>query len=208
MWQAPLVGVEAVGIQKRLSESTQLQLDALASRGVSGYRLKVIPIVYSKIYKGVNAKPERIKRIAWRFEGGHIKLPYDLAHRAGTDFFELHTQIQNFTPDMKLLPHDDAIDTLAMGGFCPRPRGTYEARVETQDPMRLIEEGKLYFPGTRMPLAMAVSTQELSPKAMEVLEERAMRGPKKVRGAYRPRRGRRSRLARRRGIQVRRRVGV
>lgn len=105
-WRVRVMGVEAVGVQEEL---VQLVSDAgvdVAER--LGWVPQVIPIRYPA---GVS-KAQRIGALEWRFDKGLIKLPGSLRNRE--PFRSAYWQIQNYTPTLCRLEHDDLADVIAM----------------------------------------------------------------------------------------------
>lgn len=105
-WHINLIGVEAYDLQAEFYERTRDNLPQLYGTNESIPR--VIPLKFpTKL-----TKADKIMGCEWRFRHFRIKLPVD--RRAQPGYTQLFNQIENFTEDLALLEHDDAIDTLAM----------------------------------------------------------------------------------------------
>lgn len=176
-WQVRIVGIESIGAQKKLVARVQ---DTFAERGGDvSWTPRVYPIKYAGDLNLDRGKGSRIAGLAWRFERNRILLP---RHRMGQRAFrDLETQIQDFTEDLKLLPHDDAIDTLAMAQFIPRPKGRIDDEPTEDSVMQMLERGLQTFPGTNIPLLQAVNASELTPLAEQKISERRFRDRPKTR---------------------------
>jgi len=120
-WNVHVTGVEAVGLQRAVVDSVGDLMDDRAL--AAGWRPRVVPIRY----KRGQDKATRIKTaLEWRLNRGRIKLP--LFRRAGFPWSEIFEEIENFTLDLRFLPHDCAVDTLAMGNeVIPAPPGARAA---------------------------------------------------------------------------------
>jgi len=167
-WSVRVVGVEAVSIQKKLVEQVRCDFQINANeQGV--WMPRVMPLTYAGDLR--KSKSSRITGLSWRFETDKIKLPEHKLSRQG--WRELQFQIDNFTEDLKLLPNDDAIDTLAMCQFVARPGGKYGKKQEAKvvSHMDMLEKGEKYFPGTKVPIWAAINSDELTDKALAAQEE-------------------------------------
>jgi hypothetical protein len=105
-WQVPLVAVEAYPVQMEFAERLQHDLPSMYGRGQVPCR--VLPVKFPSHYK----KQDKIAGLHWRFKQFRLKLPLDRSKER--PYSELWYQIENFTYDLNLLTHDDAIDTLAL----------------------------------------------------------------------------------------------
>ena len=105
-WNINLIGVEAYNILSEFYERVRDNLPAMFGAGVSIPR--VIPITFPTSM----TKADKIMGMEWRFRHFRVKLPVDRKKEPG--YVRLFYEIENFTEDMALLDHDDAIDTLAM----------------------------------------------------------------------------------------------
>lgn len=161
-WQVVLCGIESVSTQKQLLERARATFAQLREYG--NWVPRIVPVTdpYNK------EKGEKIMGLGWRFDEYQIRLP------AGVDgdptwrmFFQ---QIQNFTPDLSLLEHDDLIDALSMHQHLNLPGGLpglgRMAKKETAyvSPMEKLEAG-IMETEDGIPYLSAVSACELTEKA-------------------------------------------
>jgi hypothetical protein len=94
--------------------------DFFAAGGDTGWRPHTMDIGNSG--RGSPSKASRIKASEWRFTGHRIKFPLYLRNTGQWPM--LFQQVEDFTDDLNLLEHDDAIDVvLGMAQFVVRPRG-------------------------------------------------------------------------------------
>lgn len=189
-WRVKLVGIESVSVQKVLVERVAIEF---ADRAVeTGWMPRVLPIKYHKDTAKKYANPDlgkgaRISSIAWRFEQGRIKYPRHLI--GTTPWSSLLGQTENFTEDLRLLQHDDAIDTLAMMQFVPRaPPHKEEVEALAESAMDLLAKGEMQYPGSNVPVLGAVNAHELTPAALAGLEKRMMLDQDRSDGQIRPKR--------------------
>jgi hypothetical protein len=131
-WQVPLIGVEAYPV---LSEFYERVRDNLPSRYGKG---QVIPKVIPLKFPNRMRKEDKIKQMEWRFRHYRVKLPID--RRGEPGYARLFYEIENFTEDMVLLDHDDAIDTLAMHSAIGKQHQSVGPDIER--PVNLVEEWK------------------------------------------------------------------
>lgn len=114
-WRVHVCGIESVGLQKQIVERARLDLQDIVMK--TGWKPRVVPIDYRGA--GAGRSLEKGDRIAaaleWRFAQYLVKLPADLEQMDSWKM--LYHQIRNFSPDLHLLTHDDAIDMLAMHGW-------------------------------------------------------------------------------------------
>ncbi len=105
-WDINLIGVEAYSIMSEFYERVKDNLPELYG---SNERIpRVIPLKFPTHV----TKPDKIMQMEWRFRHFRVKLPVDRRPQPG--YTRLFYEVENFTEDMALLEHDDAIDTLAM----------------------------------------------------------------------------------------------
>lgn len=105
-WQVAFVGIEAYALQTEFYERMAHDLPGMFQPGE--FVPRVLPIKFPPKFE----KADKIKALEWRFLQYRLKLPTD---RGSNPFYRaLFYQIENFTEDLELLPHDDALDTLAM----------------------------------------------------------------------------------------------
>lgn len=139
-WQVPLVAVEAYPVQMEFAKRLPHDLPALYGQGEVPPR--VLEVKFPTSYK----KPDKIAGLHWRFKQYRVKLPLDRSRER--PYSELWYQIENFTEDLALLRHDDAIDTLAMvnakglfGHSMPAGPDTHL----TKDPIQMLKEGDYHY---------------------------------------------------------------
>lgn len=116
-WLPRVLGIESSSTQIQLVDSMSTILE---ERRESGWFPRVMPVNY-KGEKGEKSKDRRIATLEWRFPTGKIKYPAHLQHK--WPISALYSQTRDFTYDMALLPHDDAIDAVAMSSFVVHNRG-------------------------------------------------------------------------------------
>lgn len=112
-WCVQIVGIEAIGMQEAICYQMQTNLQERVTR--LGWKPQIIPIKY-KSERQVS-KASRIMALEPRFNNDAIRLPrtrLGLPFSPREPYRMLRSQILDFTPDMKALPKDDCIDTLAM----------------------------------------------------------------------------------------------
>lgn len=112
-WKVRVVGVEAYGVQLELYERMRSDLPELF--GFGSLPPAVIPIKFPPQIQ----KQDKIKGLEWRFSQFRVKLPWH--RRTESGYGQLFKQIEDFTDDLALLQHDDAIDTLAMHQAIGKP---------------------------------------------------------------------------------------
>lgn len=105
-WGISLIGVEAYPILSEFYERVRDNLPGLYGRG------EAIPRVIPLKFPPKMRKEDKIMQMEWRFRHFRVKLPVDRRQEPG--YARLFYEVENFTEDMALLDHDDAIDTLAM----------------------------------------------------------------------------------------------
>lgn len=156
-WRVRVVGMESVAAQQQFLDKCRGVFLDRAEREGWAPRLKGID------YKGElrKSKGTRIMGLTWRFEQFRLKLPRHL--REVEPMASLYHQIEHFTPDLKLLQYDDALDALAMYQFLMRPRGNYKDRPpdELPGPLDLLRKGVMVDPVTRFPTLSLVRPQEI-----------------------------------------------
>lgn len=161
-WQVYLCGIESVSTQKQLLERTRATFAQLREYG--NWVPRVVPVSdpYNK------EKGEKIMGLGWRFDEYQIRCP------AGVDgdpsWRMLFQQIQNFTPDLSLLEHDDLIDALSMCQYLSIPGGLpglgrmAEKVPVYKNPLEKLEEG-IMETDDGLSLLGALSACELTEKA-------------------------------------------
>jgi hypothetical protein len=137
-WQVPLVAVEAYPVQMEFAERLQHDLPSMYGEGEVPCR--VLPIKFPTAYK----KPDKIAGLHWRFKQYRMKLPLDLSQEE--PYRSLWYQVENFTEDLALLRHDDAIDTLAMHLAIGKPTAPSGPDLHiTKDPIQMLKEGEYQY---------------------------------------------------------------
>ncbi|KKK90962.1 hypothetical protein LCGC14_2717740, partial [marine sediment metagenome] len=160
-WRPRILGIEAVSIQMSFAEAVKVYIDEMESKISTPWRARVFPITYpARVSKANESAME------WRYRPGRIKYP---AHLAGKwPFDQLYQQTEDFTPDLALLPHDDAIDTLSMCQYVVKNRGGKFTR-EAGKP-GLLERIRKNLPVVRgMPLLSGVNTAEVTDEMLDIL---------------------------------------
>ena len=161
-WRVAVIGIETAGTQIQLYERAAEYTTAEGANAM--WRPRVMPIKYEKN----EAKASRIAALEWRFNQHRIKLP--LHRRNEYPYSELFSQVQNFTMDLALLRHDDAIDTLAMYSQIIKHPGGYDIPELNSQPDSF--EGELQFQRkTGIPLGSrtfesGLATEEFIEKAL------------------------------------------
>jgi hypothetical protein len=105
-WNVPLIGVEAYPVLAEFYERVRDNLPSMYGQNKSIPR--VIPLKFPPKIR----KEDKIMQMEWRFRHFRVKLPMDRRDEPG--YRRLFYEVENFTEDLALLDHDDAIDTLAM----------------------------------------------------------------------------------------------
>ena len=105
-WNVSLVGVEAYPIMAEFYERVRDNLPEMYPSN------NAIPRVIPLKFPPKMAKEDKIMQMEWRFRHFRVKMPVDRRSQPG--YGRLFYEVENFTEDMALLDHDDAIDTLAM----------------------------------------------------------------------------------------------
>lgn len=149
LWQVSLIGVESYPVQQTMFEQIAGRLrDYISTQTMVP---KILPIKFP--YNC--SKGDKIGGLAWRFEQYRIKLPID--RRESGAYWHLFDQIENFTPDLKLLQHDDAIDSLAMHQAIGKPTKAVAADVVRKlAPDEQVLEGHMVDPESGLSYVKAV----------------------------------------------------
>jgi hypothetical protein len=167
LWKSHVVCPEAVTIQTQLDEQTAQKL---RERGAeTGWTPRVIPPKYGGV-----PKEQRIAALEWRFNQGRLKLPLEDENMDKNPWKTLFQQIQDFTMDLSLLPHDDAVDTLAMMRFVPHRFGTpTESQPEDNTIAGLLKRGITHYPGLfNIPLITGFNTEDLTEEMISGMKGR------------------------------------
>ena len=165
-WRPRVLGIEAVSIQMSFAEAVKEYIDEMESKISTPWRARVFPITYpSKV-----SKSQRISGMEWRYRPGRIKYP---AHLAGKwPFDQLYQQTEDYTPDLALLPHDDAIDTLSMCQYVVKNRGGNF--IKEKGKPSLLERIRRNLPLVKgTPVLSGVPTSEITDEMLDVLSHNA-----------------------------------
>jgi len=160
-WGVPLVAVEAYPVQMEFAE--RLQVDLPSMYGPGQVPCRVLPIKFPARFD----KADKIAGLHWRFRQFRLKLPSHRRRLPG--YRELWFQIENFTEDLALLRHDDAIDTLAMHlaiGKPTSPTGPDEHIIRT--PVMKLREGEYQDPDSGISTMSGINASDIP---NDVLEE-------------------------------------
>ena len=165
-WRPRVLGIEAVSIQMSFAEAVKEYIEEMEEKVSQPWRARVFPITYPARV----SKSQRISGMEWRFRPGKIKYP---AHLAGKwPFDQLYQQTEDFTPDLALLPHDDAIDTISMHQYVVKNRGG--KFIKEKGKPSLLERIKKNLPLVRgTPLLSGVSSAEVTSEMLDVLSQNA-----------------------------------
>ena len=165
-WRPRVLGIEAVSIQMSFAEAVKEYIEEMEGKVSQPWRARVFPITYPARV----TKSNRICGTEWRFRPGRIKFP---AHLAGKwPFDQLYQQTEDFTPDLALLPHDDAIDTLSMYQYVVKNRGGNF--VKEKGKLSLLERIKRNLPLVKgTPILSGVSSAEVTSEMLDVLSQNA-----------------------------------
>jgi len=149
-WQPSLVGIESVGGQDYFRQWLESRMKNENPAAIWSPRA-VWPIRYPHAL----SKEDRITALAPRASGGRIRLPAK-TRNAGFPWSELWREFNLFTPDGLSLPHDDALDMLAMVPYVPRvyATGDVDAYPEglAKDVLDLLADGQTTDPQTGLPI--------------------------------------------------------
>jgi len=166
-WRVHVIGIESVSRQIMLVDS--LTTYVAAHRDELGddarWMPRIVPVEYAGV-RGGASKADRIMTLEWRFETGRIKYPAYLKNK--WPFNMLYAQTEDFTYDLNLLEHDDAIDAVAMAHYIVHARGA-GGNVSAVTPPKTFEqymrEGQFEWQG--LPLINAFGVQGLTPEVLE-----------------------------------------
>jgi len=161
-WNINLIGVEAYNILSEFYERTRDNLPSMFGAGVSIPR--VIPITFPTSM----TKADKIMGMEWRFRHFRVKLPVDRKKEPG--YVRLFYEVENFTEDMALLDHDDAIDTLAMHQKIGKQHKS--AAPDVYKPLDVVEEilkGESELAG--IPLISGINASDLTDANLRTLLE-------------------------------------
>jgi hypothetical protein len=170
-WDVKLMGIESVSMQVNLFEKISTIVAERAGDTNNGWLPFVVPVNYEGVRKD---KPGRIGTLEWRFPMGLIKYPGHLQNK--WPWTQLYSQTKDFTYDLALLPHDDAIDAVAMGHYVTHGKGIRTQPAEAQQQSQTIEQmivsGQTHYGGLSLPIALG--SQGATPEILgAILDKRA-----------------------------------
>ncbi|KKN65982.1 hypothetical protein LCGC14_0475740 [marine sediment metagenome] len=167
-WQAKAIGIEAESVQIAFANSVD---EFFAKKSVQNEGSAWQPRVYPIRYPRNTSKGQRIAGLDRRFYSGRIKYPAHLKDKY--PFSMLYAQTHDFTIDLELLRHDDAIDTVAMAQYVVHAKGMGHAPPENANPTLLerLKTGVPLVPG--LPLLSGIDMGELSDVEIETLIDKA-----------------------------------
>jgi hypothetical protein len=168
-WKPRIIGIEAVGMQKGFMEATQDYIEEQRDSRGETWKPRVFPVTYPS----KESKAQRISSaLEWRFDSGRIKYPAHL--QAEWPYDQLYAQTSDFTMDLALLQHDDAIDTLAQSKYLIKSKGS-KLRRERGKP-GLLERIKRGVPEVKgLPILSGISSAELSDEMLNIMAKKAAR---------------------------------
>lgn len=163
-WQVRVIGVEAASIQIAFADAVS---EFMTKQGEpNGWRPRVLPIKYPPNV----SKSDRIGGLEWRFHPGRIKYPAHL--RSEWPINQLYMQTEDFTQDLALLPHDDAIDTIAMSQYVIHSKGVrMQQRAPELNLERRIRTGKPEVPG--IPMLSGTDTSKMTREEFSAILDKA-----------------------------------
>ncbi len=166
-WQPRIAGIEAVSDQVAIVDSMSTFLEG---RREGGWIPRVVPITYASV-KGDKSKPARISTLEWRFQTGKIKYPGH--QRSKWPWTALYSQTTDFTYDLALLPHDDAIDVVAMSSFVVHGRGVKGPQtVKEPTFIQQIKAGQVKISG--IPILSGMNPNDLDRETLNALMKRGL----------------------------------
>lgn len=161
-WRVQVVGVEAASIGKQLNE--RVYTDLVEARD---WPVRVRPIKYAS---GVS-KSDRISSMQWRFTRNYIHFPGELVN--SKYWTMLHEQIENYTPDLKNLTHDDAIDTLSMVNSIYRtPPSVANQEDAKRNVVEMLRSGKTVDDATGISYLSAMDPSEITDEMVRAMRDR------------------------------------
>ena len=162
-WGVSLVGIEAYPLIAEFYERCRDNLPELYGRG------QAVPRIIPLKFPTSMSKSVKIMSMEWRFRHFRLKLPVD--RRSEPAYTQLFHQIENFTEDMALLEHDDAIDTLAMHGAIGKQHQSVAPDIEK--PLDLIKEMKAgHTEECGVPLMSGINASDLTNEDLHALLNR------------------------------------
>lgn len=171
-WNVRVIGIETCGMQVELVDAMEDYLEALID-GPDMFHPKVVPIKYGK----TESKGFRISGLERRFKIGKIKYPRHLKN-SSFGIKQLYAQTADFTPDLALLPFDDAIDSLAMTQYIIKGKGPNKIEegniIETLD-QKLVSTNPWIAPGVHA--LSGYNASDLTPEQLRALMNKGIRNP-------------------------------
>lgn len=165
-WSPRVIGIETISDQKELLDAATT---FLAEKMGSNWMPKIMPVDYAGV-RGPKSKADRISTLEWRFTGGKIKYPAHL--RDIWPFSMLYAQTRDFTYDLALLAHDDAIDSVAMAHYVLHSRGSAKPLQPVERTMAdKIKAGEIRPHG--LPILSGTNINELNPETLQALIDRS-----------------------------------
>lgn len=166
-WNVAIIGVESVVFQDHIRQALAADIVERQQGDTQVWR----PLVYPIKYSSKLSKPSRIANsLSVRLAQYTLRLPAHLRHLWPMN--ELFLQIENFTLDLALLPHDDALDALALAGYCPMPTpgssvawGGLDNSIEAQ-----LRAGRTVDRVTGLPLRLFINPQTINPALIAELD--------------------------------------
>ena len=168
-WFVQIVGIEAIAMQEAFYMQIRTHLQQRVAK--LGWSPQIIPIKY-KSERQVS-KASRIMALEPRFNNDAIRLPrtrMGLPFDSREPYRMLRAQIMDFTPDMKALPKDDCIDTLAMHNQIIRSALAEKPPVPIaqDDILAQMRRGKVRDPELGIPFAAGMPLDSIP---MDVIDE-------------------------------------
>jgi len=167
-WRVQVCGIESVSIQKQFVERAKGDLMEISKK------FNHVPRVTGIKYPARMSKADRIASLEWRLLQHRLKLPGDLKDHG--PWPQLWAQISGFTMDMRNLPFDDGIDTLAMAQFVDGRRSVPQQGVDVRPtPVDRIVSGEVYDKATGLPWLHSADLENVDITMLDQLKE-ARRG--------------------------------
>jgi hypothetical protein len=165
-WQVRVLGIEAVSIQRSFADALQEYVTEQGDARGDQWRGRVFPITYPS----KETKALRMGSLEWRFNSGRIKYPTHLQET--WPWNQLYAQTHDFTMDLALLQHDDALDTIAMSKHVIKTRGGKFRRERGKpDLIERILKNKPIAPG--MPVIAGVPLEKIGDEITNILSQQA-----------------------------------
>ena len=163
-WNVRILGIEAVSIQKNFAEAAA---EYTRERGASAgdlWRPRVFPITYPS----KETKAQRMGSLEWRCNSGRLKYPAHLQNE--WPWNQLYAQTADFTMDLALLQHDDALDTLGMSKHVIKTKGgQFKREVGKAGLLERIIKNQPLVPG--MPVLSGVSTSAITGQMLNIMSQ-------------------------------------